>query len=141
LRRTSHLGFQAGQKSPPIFDPDNKNARLAENAAPREGNGLFGQDPTKSNVVVAANGGSDLVYQRGKDRKLAERIIEAEFTPGFGEQRKRKDKRRRLSSKRISQSECCVGVASNSATAPSITPQPRRSDGVRTGTQARGGGA
>jgi arylsulfatase A-like enzyme len=60
----------------PLFDPDNKNSRLAENTAPREGNGLIGQDPAKPDVVVAANGGSDLVYLPSKDRKLAGRIIE-----------------------------------------------------------------
>jgi len=67
----------AGALNLPLFDPDNKNARVAENAAPREGNGLIGQDPAKPDVVVAANGGSDLVYLPNKNRRLAGRIVEA----------------------------------------------------------------
>ena len=61
----------------PLFDPDSKNARVASNAHPRRGNGLIGQDATKPDVVVAANGGSDLIYVPGKDRALAARIVEA----------------------------------------------------------------
>jgi arylsulfatase A-like enzyme len=60
----------------PLFDPDNKNIRRsAEHATPR-GNGLIGQDPDKPDVVVAANGGSDLVYVPSKDRALVQRIID-----------------------------------------------------------------
>src|SRR5262249_38874592 len=47
----------------PLFDPDAKNAPVADNAYPKtRGNGVIGQDPTHPVVVVAANGGSDLVY-------------------------------------------------------------------------------
>jgi hypothetical protein len=67
----------------PLFDPDNKNARLADNTTPREGNGLIGQDPTKPDVVVAANGGSDLIYLPNKDRKLAARLIDALFAQDY----------------------------------------------------------
>ena len=42
----------------PLFDPDSKNARVADNAYPKvRGNGLIGQDPANPDVVVAANGG------------------------------------------------------------------------------------
>jgi hypothetical protein len=61
----------------PLFDPDNKNARMAENAAPRAGNGLIGQNPAKPDVVIAANGGSDLIYLPSLNRNLATRVIEA----------------------------------------------------------------
>jgi arylsulfatase A-like enzyme len=61
----------------PLHDPDAKNARVAENAYPRFGNGLIGVDPAKPDVVVAANGGSDLVYLPGKDRTIAARVVEA----------------------------------------------------------------
>ena len=37
----------------------------------KRGNGLIGGDPAKPDVVVAANGGSDLIYLPGKDRELA----------------------------------------------------------------------
>ena len=46
----------------PLYDPNNKNARVADNAHPKAGNGLLGQDPVKPDVVVATNGGSDLIY-------------------------------------------------------------------------------
>jgi arylsulfatase A-like enzyme len=61
----------------PLFDPNDKNARVADNAHPRAGNGLLGNDPAKPDVVVATNGGSDLIYIPSKDRKLAGRVIKA----------------------------------------------------------------
>ena len=38
---------------------------------------MLGKDPAKPDVVVATNGGSDLIYLPNKDKKLAERTIEA----------------------------------------------------------------
>jgi Type I phosphodiesterase / nucleotide pyrophosphatase len=61
----------------PLFDPNDKNARVADNAHPKAGNGLLGQDPTKPELVVATNGGSDLIYLPNSDRKLAERAVKA----------------------------------------------------------------
>jgi hypothetical protein len=61
----------------PLFDPDNKNAALEPGTYPKRGNGLIGADPAKPEVVVAANGGSDLVYVPGKDKALATKIVEA----------------------------------------------------------------
>jgi hypothetical protein len=61
----------------PLHDPDAKNAPIAANNHPSRGNGLIGPDPSKPDVVVAANGGSDLVYLPKKDRKLAARVISA----------------------------------------------------------------
>jgi len=61
----------------PLYDPNNKNARVADNAHPRAGNGLLGQDPAKPELVVATNGGSDLIYLQNHDRKLARRTINA----------------------------------------------------------------
>ena len=46
----------------PLFDPNDKNAPVADNAHPKAGNGLIGKDPAKPDVVVATNGGSDLIY-------------------------------------------------------------------------------
>ena len=60
-----------------LFDPDAKNAPVADNAHPVRGDGLIGADPTKPDVVVAANGGSDLVYLPNDDRALAAKVIEA----------------------------------------------------------------
>jgi hypothetical protein len=41
------------------------------------GNGLIGKDAAKPDVVVAANGGSNLIYLPGKDRKIAARVVQA----------------------------------------------------------------
>jgi hypothetical protein len=61
----------------PLFDPNDKNARVADNAHPKAGNGVLGQDPAKPDLVVATNGGSDLIYLPNKDKKLAERTVKA----------------------------------------------------------------
>ena len=50
---------------------------MADDAHPKAGNGLIGSDPAKPDVVVATNGGSDLIYLPGKDEKLAGRIVKA----------------------------------------------------------------
>jgi hypothetical protein len=60
----------------PLFDPNDKNARVADNAH-QGGNGVLGQDPAKPDLVVATNGGSDLIYLPNKDKKLAERTVKA----------------------------------------------------------------
>jgi Type I phosphodiesterase / nucleotide pyrophosphatase len=60
-----------------LFDPDAKNAPVADNAHPVRGDGLIGADPSKPDVVVAANGGSDLVYLPNDDRALAAKVVEA----------------------------------------------------------------
>ena len=61
----------------PLADPDNKNAAVADGNYPKRGNGLIGADPAKPDVVVASNGGSDLVYLATKDRALATKVVEA----------------------------------------------------------------
>jgi hypothetical protein len=61
----------------PLFDPNDKNSRVAGTAHPKAGNGLLGQDPAKPDLVVATNGGSDLLYLPNRDKKLAQRTIQA----------------------------------------------------------------
>src|SRR6201994_4704362 len=61
----------------PLFDPNDKNARIGDNAHPKAGNGVLGQDPAKPDLVVASNGGSDLIYLPNRDKKLAERTVKA----------------------------------------------------------------
>ena len=61
----------------PLFDPNDKNARVVDNAHPKAGNGLLGQDPAKPDLVVATNGGSDLIYLPQNEKKLAARTIKA----------------------------------------------------------------
>jgi arylsulfatase A-like enzyme len=52
----------------PLFDPDAalRPVTCASGETPSSGNGLIGADPAKPNVVVAANGGSDLIYVEDK---------------------------------------------------------------------------
>jgi arylsulfatase A-like enzyme len=61
----------------PLFDPNDKNDRVAINTHPKAGNGLLGQDPAKPDLVVATNGGSDLIYLPNKDKKLAAAVVQA----------------------------------------------------------------
>jgi hypothetical protein len=61
----------------PLFDPNDSNARVADTAHPKAGNGLLGQNPAKPDLVVATNGGSDLIYLPNGDKKLAARTVEA----------------------------------------------------------------
>jgi Type I phosphodiesterase / nucleotide pyrophosphatase len=64
----------------PLFDPNDKNAKVADGAHSKAGNGLLGQDPLKPDLVIATNGGSDLIYlPKGdkSDKKLADRTIKA----------------------------------------------------------------
>jgi hypothetical protein len=60
-----------------LFDPDAKNAPVAADAFPSRGNGLIGSDPARPEIVVAANGGSDLVYLPTGDKALAARVVAA----------------------------------------------------------------
>ncbi|MHC2384643.1 hypothetical protein ACVIHA_009065 [Bradyrhizobium liaoningense] len=61
----------------PLFDPNDKNAKVEGNKHPRAGNGVLGKDPEKPDLVVATNGGSDLIYLPNKDKKLAAKTIKA----------------------------------------------------------------
>ncbi len=61
----------------PLYDPDAKNALIAGHSHSKWGNGLIGPDPNKPDIVVAANGGSDLVYLPKRDRALVVRVVAA----------------------------------------------------------------
>ena len=60
----------------PMLDPDAKYAPVAEGAHPAYGDALIGGDKDRPKVVVAANGGSDLVYLPDGDRELARRVVD-----------------------------------------------------------------
>ena len=61
----------------PLFHPNTGNSPVANDAYPKSGNGVIGPDPAKPEIVVAANGGSDLVYLPTGDKALAARVVEA----------------------------------------------------------------
>jgi arylsulfatase A-like enzyme len=59
----------------PLFDADS-GKKLAAGEHPRAGDGLLGDDPAHPDIIVAANGGSDLIYLPGADRALARRVVD-----------------------------------------------------------------
>ena len=61
----------------PLFETLGDHKRVGDGTIPNNGNGLIGNDPAKPDAIVAANGGSDLIYLPGGDAKLAARIVDA----------------------------------------------------------------
>jgi arylsulfatase A-like enzyme len=59
-----------------LFDPDASNAEVAAGKHPAKGDALIGEDAEKPQVVVAANGGSDLIYLPTHDPALAARVVD-----------------------------------------------------------------
>jgi arylsulfatase A-like enzyme len=63
-----------------LFDPDAagdaKTTVLPSGSAPLHGNGLIGDEAAQPEVVVAANGGSDLIYLPKPDKLTAARIVQ-----------------------------------------------------------------
>ncbi len=70
-----------------LFDPDNKGAVVADGAYPSKANGLIGGTPQAPEIVVATNGGSDLLYIPSGDKELARQIVRAlaaqDYTSGL----------------------------------------------------------
>jgi hypothetical protein len=60
-----------------LFDPDRANAELDRDSGdhPAQGNALIGPSAEMPLAIVAANGGSDLIYIPGNNRELARRIF------------------------------------------------------------------
>jgi hypothetical protein len=61
----------------PLIDPDNDYKTMAAGEHTKYGNGLIGGDNNNPKVVVAVNGGSDLIYLPDGDRDTARRVVEA----------------------------------------------------------------
>ena len=60
----------------PLIDPDDGYKTVSDGQHTKLGNGLVGGDRQKPKVVVAANGGSDLIYLPDGDKTLAKHIVE-----------------------------------------------------------------
>jgi type I phosphodiesterase/nucleotide pyrophosphatase len=60
----------------PLIDPDDGYKTIGEGQHTKNGNGLIGGDRSKPKVVVAANGGSDLIYIPDGDKTIAKLIID-----------------------------------------------------------------
>ncbi len=61
----------------PLYDPSDKNAQILAEHHPKSGSALIGADPAHPDVIVAANGGSDLIYLPKADKSLAQRTVAA----------------------------------------------------------------
>ena len=60
----------------PLLDPDAGYAPIEAGHHTKFGNGIIG-DKDRPKVVIAANGGSDLVYLPDADKAVAERVVQA----------------------------------------------------------------
>jgi type I phosphodiesterase/nucleotide pyrophosphatase len=60
----------------PLLDPDDSYRVIGPGEHSKHGNGLIGGDKNNPKVVVAANGGSDLIYLPDGDRTMAKRLID-----------------------------------------------------------------
>jgi hypothetical protein len=67
----------------PLWDPDDGNARVEAGQHPRDANGLIGEDANNPKIIVAANGGSDLIYIPSSDRNLTQKVIDALLTQDY----------------------------------------------------------
>jgi arylsulfatase A-like enzyme len=66
-----------------IIDPDNDLAPVPNGAHSRNGNGLIGGVRDHPKLVVAANGGSDLIYIPDGDKVFAGRVVAALLTQDY----------------------------------------------------------
>ena len=67
----------------PLMDPDDGYKVIGESQHPKNGNGLIGGDRSNPRVVVAANGGSDLIYIPDGDTATAKRVIDILLTQDY----------------------------------------------------------
>jgi len=67
----------------PLLDPDDGYKPVAPGRHSRHGNGLIGGDRSQPKVVVAANGGSDLIYLPDGDRSRAKRVVDVLLTQDY----------------------------------------------------------
>jgi hypothetical protein len=67
----------------PLIDPDDNYRTIGEGERTKFGNGLIGGDSNSPKLVVAANGGSDLIYLPDGDKELAKRVIDALLTQDY----------------------------------------------------------
>jgi arylsulfatase A-like enzyme len=61
----------------PLIDHESNFATVGDGAHPRFGNAMIGGDKDRPKVVIAANGGADLIYIPDSDKELAGKIVNA----------------------------------------------------------------
>ena len=67
----------------PLIDPDDDYKIIGAGQHTKNGNGLIGGDRNKPQIVVAANGGSDLIYIPDGDAATAKRVIDFLLTQDY----------------------------------------------------------
>jgi hypothetical protein len=67
----------------PLIDPDDGYKTIGDGQHTKNGNGLIGGDRSKPKVVVAANGGSDLIYLPDGDKTMAKRVVDFLLTQDY----------------------------------------------------------
>ena len=67
----------------PLIDPDDGYKTISDGQHSKFGNGLIGGDRGRPKVVVAANGGSDLIYLPDGDKDAAKRVIDFLLTQDY----------------------------------------------------------
>ncbi|ARV58763.1 alkaline phosphatase family protein [Nostocales cyanobacterium HT-58-2] len=72
-----------------LFDPDNKNALIDPNKGQFSKNSLIGKDSKKPDVIVAGNGGSDLLYlpnetnKKATAKKIVDILLKQDYVSGI----------------------------------------------------------
>jgi predicted AlkP superfamily pyrophosphatase or phosphodiesterase len=67
----------------PLIDPDDGYKTIPEGQHTKLANGLIGGDKNNPKVVVAANGGSDLIYLPDGDKALAKKVVDFLLTQDY----------------------------------------------------------
>ena len=72
----------------PLFDPDSHAAKIQDGEHPKRGHGLIGPDSAKPEVVVTANGGSELIYLPLPDAgalapKIVDILLQEDYVSGI----------------------------------------------------------
>lgn len=73
----------------PLFNPDNKNAPVDPTQGQFSKDSILGQDPNKPEIVIAANGGSDLIYltndatKKADAHKIVAALLKEDYVSGL----------------------------------------------------------
>ena len=72
-----------------MFDPDKNNAPLNASKGQTSRNSMIGKDPRKPDVIVAGNGGSDLLYlpnaanKKATAKKIVDMLLKQDYISGL----------------------------------------------------------
>jgi hypothetical protein len=66
-----------------LLDPDDDYKTVVQHQHTKFGNGLIGGDRDRPKLIVAANGGADLIYLPDGDKAMAQRVIDILLTQDY----------------------------------------------------------